>query len=80
MPRDGVDVAAQYLVYNLYTRGRSLATSWHPLATLGETAKTVARAEEHGWVILRDEGQGMSKERHVMLTDEGRVLARKALR
>ena len=70
------DVAARYFVYKLYDPGGTMTASWQPLKTLGETAATVARAVERGWVVLRDEGQG----KHAALTDEGRMLARKALR
>ena len=57
-----------------------MTASWQPLKTLGETAATVARAVERGWVVLRDEGQGKTKDQYAALTDEGRMLARKALR
>jgi hypothetical protein len=78
--KDALDVAARYLVYKLYVPGRALTESWHLLSTLGETAATVGRAVERGWVILRHEGQGKAKERYAALTDEGRQVARKALR
>ena len=77
---EGVDVAARYLVYKLYVPGRALTESWHPLSALGEAAATVARAVERGWVVLRDEGQGRTKERYAALTDDGRQVARKGLR
>jgi hypothetical protein len=46
----------------------------------GEAAATVGRAVARGWIVLREEGEGKTKERYVALTDEGRVLARKSLR
>jgi hypothetical protein len=77
---DALDVAARYLVYKLYVPGRTLGESWHPLSTLGEAAATVTRAVERGWVTLRDEGQGRTRERYATLTDTGRQVARKRLR
>lgn len=77
---EGVDVAARYFVYKLYMPGRAAMEAWQPLSTLGEAAATVGRAVERGWVVLREEGQGKTKERYATLTDEGRMLARKALR
>jgi hypothetical protein len=77
---DALDVAARYLVYKLYVPGRTLTETWHPLATVGEAAATVARAVELGWVILREVGQGRTRERYAALTDAGRQMARKALR
>lgn len=76
---EAVDVAARYLVYKLYVPGSAITESWQPLATLGEAAATVSRAVERGWVALRDEGKGKAKERYAALTDQGRILARKAL-
>lgn len=77
---EAVDVAARYLVYKLYVPGPAIAGAWQPLSMLGESAATVGRAVERGWVIVRDEGQGKTKERYAALTDEGRLVARKALR
>jgi hypothetical protein len=77
---DPLDIAARYLVYKLYVPRSALTESWHPLSTLGEAAATVRRAVERGWVILRDEGEGRTKERYATLTDDGRQVARKRLR
>lgn len=77
---EAVDVAARYLVYKLYVPGPSIAGAWQPLSMLGESAATVGRAVERGWVIVREEGHGKTKKRYAALTDEGRLLARKALR
>jgi hypothetical protein len=83
-PRQGtaqaLDIAARYLVYKLHAPGPSLTEAWYPLSTLGEAAATVARAVQRGWVVLRDEGQGRTKKRYAALTDDGRQVARKALR
>jgi hypothetical protein len=78
--KDALDIAARYLVYKLYVPGKAMTESWQPLSMLGEAAATVGRAVECGWVILRDQDQGKTQEQYAALTDEGRVLARKALR
>ena len=77
---DPLDIAARYLVYKLYVPRRALTELWHLLSTLGEAAATVRRAVELGWVVLRDEGKGRTKERYAALTDGGRQVARKGLR
>jgi hypothetical protein len=77
---DLLDIAARYLVYKLYVPGQAIAGTWQALSMLGEKAATVGRAVELGWVVLRDEGQGKTKMRYAALTDEGRAVARKALR
>jgi len=77
---DALDIAARYLVYKLYVPGQAITGSWQLLSLLGEAAATVSRAVELGWVILRDEGQGRTRERYAALTDAGRQVARKALR
>ena len=78
-PSEAVDVAARYLVYKLHVPGTPLGESWQLLSDLGEMAVTVDRAVARGWVVLR-EGHGKTKDRYAGLTDEGRMLARKALR
>ena len=79
---DALDIAARYFAYKLYVPGKAVTEpdSWQPLRTLGETAATVGRAVDRGWVALRDVGQGEAKERYAALTDQGRVLARRTLR
>jgi hypothetical protein len=82
LPRtaDALDVAARYLVYKLHVPRRTLTDTWHPVTTVGEAAATIARAVELGWVILREVGQGRTRERYAALTDAGRQMARKGLR
>src|SRR5690242_7799596 len=92
---EGLDVAARYFVYKLYdaSRGTSTASSWQSVRNLGESAATVTRAVERGWVVIsaakpaasRDEGnkgkaKAKAKELWAALTEEGRVIARKGLR
>jgi hypothetical protein len=79
--REALDVAARYFVYKLYdaSRGASTASSWQSVRLLGEAAATVSRAVERGWVIIRDEGKGRTKELRAALTKEGRAVARKGL-
>jgi hypothetical protein len=73
---DGTDVAARYFVYKLYeaTDGRPMQSQI--LFGMGESAATISRAVERGWVILQDV-KGKPLDRKVALTDEGRRLARK---
>jgi hypothetical protein len=74
--RDGTDVAARYFVYKLYE-----ATGGYPMQSaalygIGESATTISRAVERGWVVLQDQ-KAKPLERKAALTDEGRRLARK---
>jgi hypothetical protein len=74
--RDGTDVAARYFVYKLYE-----ATGGYPMQSaalygIGESAATISRAVERGWVVLQGVG-GKPLDRKAALTDEGRRLARK---
>jgi hypothetical protein len=85
--REGLDVAARYLVYKLYdaSRGTSTASPWQSVRALGEAAATVSRAIERGWVVIRDDGnkgkaKAKAKERWAALTEVGRAVARKGLR
>jgi hypothetical protein len=75
--RDGTDVAARYFVYKLYevTGGRPM--QWHVLHGLGESAATISRAVERGWVVLQGVGT-KPLDRTAALTNEGRRLARRA--
>ena len=72
--RDGTDVAARYFVYKLYEATGGNPMQWTALYGIGESAATISRAVERGWVVLQ-----VSKplERKAALTDEGRRLARK---
>ena len=74
--RDGTDVAARYFVYKLYeaTGGHSMQSA--ALYGMGESAPTISRAVERGWVVLQD-AKAKSLDRKAALTDEGRRLARK---
>ena len=73
---DAIDVAAKYFVYKLYeaTDGRPMQSQL--LLGMGESAATISRAVELGWVILQDV-RGKRLDRKAALTDEGRRLARK---
>jgi hypothetical protein len=73
---DGVDVAARYFVYKLYevTNGQPMKSQI--LLGMGESAASISRAVERGWVVLQDVG-GKPLDRKAALTDEGRRLARK---
>jgi hypothetical protein len=73
--RDGTDVAARYFVYKLYEATDRQPLQWQVLHGMGESAATIFRAVERGWVILQDV-RGKPLDRKASLTDEGR-LARK---
>jgi hypothetical protein len=73
---DGTDVAARYFVYKLFE-----ATGGYPMQSaalygIGESAATISRAVERGWVVLQGVG-GKPLDRRAALTDEGRRLARR---
>jgi hypothetical protein len=74
--RDGTEVAARYFVYKLYEAADGHPLQWAALYGMGESAATISRAVERGWVILQDV-RGRPLERQAALTDEGRRLARK---
>ena len=73
--RDGTDVAARYFVYKtVRVYWTDSPTQWGTLHGMDESAVTVARAVERGWVVL----QGSKPlERKAALTGEGRRLARR---
>lgn len=78
---EALDVAARYFVYKIFDAIRGGSTSsWQSVRPLGEAAATVSRAVERGWVVIRDEGKGRTKEAWAALTEEGRAVARKGLR
>jgi hypothetical protein len=70
---DAIDVAARYFVYKLYEATGRQPLQWVALHGLGESAATISRAVERGWVILQDV-RGKPLDRKVALTDEGRRL------
>jgi hypothetical protein len=73
--RDGTEVAARYFVYKLYEANGGQPMQWCVLHGMGESAATISRAVERGWVVLQAGGKPL--ERKAALTDEGRRLARK---
>jgi hypothetical protein len=73
---DGIEVAARYFVYKLYEATDGQPMQWQVLLGMGESAATISRAVERGWVILQDL-KGKPLDRKAALTDEGRRLARK---
>ena len=73
---DGTDVAARYFVYKLSEATDGQPMQWQVLHGMGESAATISRAVERGWIVLQ-EVRGKPLERKVTLTDEGRRLARK---
>jgi hypothetical protein len=73
---DATDVAARYFVYKLYEATDRQPMQWQVLLGMGESAATISRAVERGWVILQ-EVRGKPLERNAALTGDGRRLARK---
>jgi hypothetical protein len=77
---EAIDIAARFFVYKLFDATGGDMALWHRVRMLREAAKTVSRAAERGWVVVRDDGDGRAKEQSAALTEEGRLLARKSLR
>ena len=73
--REAIDVAARYFVYKLYEATDGQPKQWHVLHGMGESAATISRAVERGWVAL-EAVRGKPLERKAALTNEGRRLAR----
>jgi hypothetical protein len=67
---DAIDIAARYFVYKVYEATDGQRTQWRVLYGMGESAATISRAAERGWVILQGE-VGKPRERSAALTDEG---------
>jgi hypothetical protein len=73
---DGIEVAARYFVYKLFEATGGQPMQWQVLHGMGESAATIFRAVERGWVILQDV-RGKPLDRKASLTAEGRRLARR---
>jgi hypothetical protein len=77
---DRVDVAARYLVYNLFVAISGAPERSRLLRDIDERVETLARAMERGWIEVFDRRQKSGAVvRLVALTDEGRRLARRNL-
>ena len=74
MTLNAIDVAARYFVYKLYEATDGQPMQWRVLHGMGESAATISRAVERGWVILQG---NKPLERKATLTDEGRRLTRR---
>ena len=74
--RDGTEVAARHFVYKLYDTTDGQPMQWRVLHGMGESAATISRAVERGWVILQEVSR-KPLERMAALSDEGRRLAQK---
>jgi hypothetical protein len=78
---DRVDVAARYLVYNLFVAISGTPETSRLLRNIDEKVETLVRAMERGWVEVFDRRQKSGAVvRLVALTDEGRRMARRNLR
>jgi hypothetical protein len=73
---EGLDVAARHFVYRLYDTTDGQIMGWRVLHGMGESAATISRAVERGWVVLQAM-RGRPLDRKAALTDDGRRLARK---
>ena len=73
---DAIDAAARYFVYKLYEATDGRPIQWQVLLGMGESAATISRAVDRGWVALQDV-RGKPLDRKAALTDEGRRVARK---
>jgi hypothetical protein len=47
-------VAARYFVYKLYEATSGQPMQWQVLFAMGESAATISRAVERGWVVLQE--------------------------
>ena len=75
---DRVDLAARYLVYNLFIAIGGTPETSQLLRDIDEKVETLARAVERGWVEVFDRRRKSGAVvRLVALTDEGRRIARK---
>jgi hypothetical protein len=74
---DATEIAARYFVHKLFdaTAGQPMRSA--ALYGIGESAATISRAVERGWVVLQGVG-GKPLDRRAALTDEGRRLARRS--
>jgi hypothetical protein len=72
-----LDIAARYFVYKLFDATDGQRMQWQVVYGMGESAASVARAVERGWVVLQ-EAAGRPLDRRVALTEEGRRLGRRA--
>lgn len=69
-------MAARYFAYKLCEAPDGQPMHWQLLHEMGESAATISRAVERGWIIL-DGTSGKPLDRKAALTDVGRRLARK---
>lgn len=77
---DSVDLAARYLVYNLFIAISGTPETSQLLRDIDDKVETLARAVERGWVEVFDRRRKSGAVvRLVALTDEGRRIARKNL-
>jgi hypothetical protein len=72
---DATEIAARYFVYKLYEANCGYPMQWAALYGIGESAATISRAVERGWVVLQG-AEGKPLNRKAALTDDGRRLAR----
>ena len=77
---DPIDIAARYLVYNLFIAFSGTPETSRLLRDIDERVETLARAVERGWVeVFERRRKAGAMVRLVALTAEGRRMARKSL-
>ena len=77
---DHIDIAARYLVYNLFIAFSGTPETSRLLRDIDERVETLARAVERGWVeVFERRRKAGAMVRLVALTAEGRRMARKSL-
>lgn len=77
---DHIDVAARYLVYNLFIAVSGTPEMSRLLRDIDEKAETLARAVERGWIeVFERRRKAGAMVRLVALTNEGRRMARRNL-
>jgi hypothetical protein len=61
--RDGTEVAARHFVYKLCDTTDGQPMQWRGLHGIGESAATISRAVERGWVVLQEvKGRPLDRE------------------
>jgi hypothetical protein len=72
---DATEIAARYFADKLYEATGGYSAQWAAFYGIGESAATISRAVERGWVVLEG-AEGEPLDHKAALTDDGRRLAR----
>ena len=74
---DATEIAARYFIYELYEATGGYPMQWAALYGIDESAATICRAVERGWVVLQGVGR-KPLDRKAALTDDGLAIQRLA--